>query len=248
MKPLDRVNGYAHVAVRYGLEESIFLDSLMYWYRANRANQRNFQDGRWWTFNSASAFAELFPWWSAKQIRRIIASCKEQGALLSGNYNEDKRDRTLWYTPSDELLKLYNYAEEGESTFPDGKMSVDQMGKCNIEHVNTHVNTKKPITLCGNDPDWTLFDRFWAAYPKKKNKDAARKAWRKLNPDLELCRVMAAALERDKQSREWLKENGDFIPHPSTWLNGRRWEDEHNEAPGGGEAPAPVRPEGGRYI
>ena len=95
-----------------------------------------------------------------------------------------------------------------------------------------------------------LFEQFWNAYPKnrRKKKEAARKAWRKLNPDLVLCRIMAAALERDKQSRDWLKENGAYIPYPSSWLNGRRWEDEPDEALGGEETTAPVRPEGGRYI
>ena len=100
------------------------------------------------------------------------------------------------------------------------------------------------------EADMELFEQFWNAYPKnrRKKKEAARKAWRKLNPDLVLCRIMAAALERDKQSRDWLKENGAYIPYPSSWLNGHRWEDEPDEALGGEETTAPVRPEGGRYI
>ena len=207
MKPLDRINGYAHVAVCYGLEESIFLDSLMYWYKTNRANQRNFEGGRWWTFNSISALADLFPWWSAKQIRRIIASCKEQGALLSGNYNEDRRDRTLWYTPSDDLLKLYNYdcAEEGKSICPDGQVSIAQTGKCNIEHVNTHVNTNTPYSPPEGDkptakppkasrrrreakaaPDWMpeRFAGFWGYYPRGESKQAASPAVSRLQYSL----------------------------------------------------------------
>ncbi len=140
MRALDRISGYAHVARRYGLEEAIFLDSLMFWYRENRANGRNFRDGRWWTYNSVSAFEELFPWWSGKQIRRIAASCKEKGALLAGNYNTDQRDRTLWYTPGDELLALYGLSET-----PEGANELAQMGKCNIEHVKTHVETYTPL-------------------------------------------------------------------------------------------------------
>lgn len=74
-----------------------------------------------------------------------------------------------------------------------------------------------------------LFDRFWAAYPRKQNKERARRAWRRLNPDLALCRVMAKALELDKRSRQWRKDNGEYIPYPSSWLNGRMWENEHNQ-------------------
>lgn len=83
-----------------------------------------------------------------------------------------------------------------------------------------------PIVPQGDNAIDALFDRFWAAYPKKKGKEAARRAWRKLKPDITLCRVMAEALERQKQSRDWRKEGGAYIPYPATWLNGRRWEDE----------------------
>ena len=83
---LTQINGYAHVAERYGFEEAVFLHSLMFWYRTNRGNDRNFHDGRWWTYNSVKAFEEVFPWWNGGQIRRIIIRCREKGALLDGNY------------------------------------------------------------------------------------------------------------------------------------------------------------------
>ncbi len=139
-EPLTQISGYAHVAARYGFEEAVFLDSIMYWYRINRANNRNFQDGRWWTYNSIKAFEEIFPWWSAKQIRRIAASCREQGALIAGEFNKDRRDRSLWYTPGEELIALYTYdAGSGFCTRPNGQMhepggadECAQMGECNI--------------------------------------------------------------------------------------------------------------------
>ena len=108
--------------------------------------------------------------------------------------------------------------------------------------------TRKNIPPIVPHGDSVLFDRFWAAYPKKKDKQAARRAWKKLKPDLALCRVMSAALERQKESREWRKEGGAYIPYPSTWLNGRRWEDEEPEPPGLPDEPPPMRPEGGRYL
>ena len=120
MKPLDRINGQAAVARRYGLEEAVFLDYLMFWYKENRANQRNFRDGRWWTYNSVNALSQIFPWWSVKQLRRIAESCRTKGAILAGNYSADHRDRTLWYTPSDELLALYGTCGEGSCVCPNG--------------------------------------------------------------------------------------------------------------------------------
>ena len=76
------------------------------------------------------------------------------------------------------------------------------------------------------EPDWDLFEQFWRAYPRKQNKERARREWKKINPDQALCRLMSDALERDKRSAQWQKKGGEFIPHPSTWLHGRRWEDE----------------------
>lgn len=70
------------------------------------------------------------------------------------------------------------------------------------------------------------FDEFWKAYPKKVAKTQALKAWSKLKPNEELLNVILSALKREKQSFQWRKDNGQFIPYPATWLNGRRWEDD----------------------
>lgn len=72
-------------------------------------------------------------------------------------------------------------------------------------------------------PESEGFAQFWAAYPRKQAKQAAKKAWQKLQPCPELVTEMLAALERQKVSEQW---QGGIIPHAATWLNGRRWEDE----------------------
>ena len=71
-----------------------------------------------------------------------------------------------------------------------------------------------------------MFDRFWAAYPRHENKPAARKAFAKADPDEELLLTMLTAIEKQKSSSQWQENGGQYIPHPATWLNGRRWEDE----------------------
>lgn len=69
----------------------------------------------------------------------------------------------------------------------------------------------------------TAFDRFWSAYPKKVGKEAARKAFAKVKAPID---VLIAAIEQQKTSRQWTKDNGQYIPNPATWLNQGRWEDE----------------------
>jgi len=75
------------------------------------------------------------------------------------------------------------------------------------------------------------FDRFWQAYPRKTAKPQAAKAFARLRPDEPLLSRMLAALALQRQSSQWQRDDGQFIPHPSTWLNGRRWEDEVSAQP-----------------
>lgn len=72
------------------------------------------------------------------------------------------------------------------------------------------------------------FDKFWQAYPRKVSKKEAQKSWKKINPSLELFEKILKALEMVKQTEQWKKDNGKFIPYPATWLNQERWNDEIN--------------------
>lgn len=70
-----------------------------------------------------------------------------------------------------------------------------------------------------------LFDLFWEAYPRKIGKDAAWGMWQRLRPDVELTSQMIAKVEEQQRSAQWLKDGGQFIPHPRTWLSQGRWQD-----------------------
>ena len=68
------------------------------------------------------------------------------------------------------------------------------------------------------------FFTFYEAYPLKKSKAPAQKAWKRLKPSETLFKKIMEALETQKKTRQWQDKN--YIPHPSTWLNQERWEDE----------------------
>ncbi len=86
---------------------------------------------------------------------------------------------------------------------------------------------RNPIQSESNpNPYMVNFSIFWSAYPKKQAKGKAESAFKKLNPDETLMATIMSAIEKAKKSESWLKDNGKFIPHPATWLNGQRWEDE----------------------
>jgi hypothetical protein len=74
------------------------------------------------------------------------------------------------------------------------------------------------------------FDEFWAAYPRKEAKGAARKAFAKAMKKATV-ETMLDALRWQRQRPQWLKDNGDYIPLPATWLNQERWDDEPSKTP-----------------
>jgi hypothetical protein len=69
----------------------------------------------------------------------------------------------------------------------------------------------------------TMFDKFWQAYPKKIGKQDAEKAFRNVKVPIE---TLLDAIEKQKYSNQWTKDNGQYIPNPATWLRQGRWDDE----------------------
>lgn len=73
---------------------------------------------------------------------------------------------------------------------------------------------------------FTLFDKFYAHYPRKTKRPDAERAFNKIKMSEELFDKIMTALDGFKSSRDWKKDNGQFIPYPATWLNGKQWEDD----------------------
>ena len=84
------------------------------------------------------------------------------------------------------------------------------------------MNTTKELKHLENKRIEDLFAEFYSAYPRKVSKEPSRKAFVKLNPSDDLFVIIMDALELHK--KVW--DDPQFIPHPSSWLNQRRWEDE----------------------
>jgi len=80
------------------------------------------------------------------------------------------------------------------------------------------------------------FQQFWDAYPKKRSKAAAEKAWAKMDCG-ELLDDILAALRLAIESDQWTKEGGRYIPHPANWLSAKGWEDDYSPS----EGPAPAK-------
>ncbi len=77
----------------------------------------------------------------------------------------------------------------------------------------------------------TSFDNFYKCYPKKVGKTKALSAWKKLKPNDDLVEKIIDAVEKSKLTHGWIKDGGEFIPYPASWLNAKRWEDEIDIVP-----------------
>lgn len=95
-----------NIAELYGINCAVLLQNIWRWEQYHAANGNNFYEGRYWTYNSAAAFSELFPYLSKKQIEGALKKLRDNGILLVNNFNKQKWDRTLWYSVSDKGMEL----------------------------------------------------------------------------------------------------------------------------------------------
>jgi uncharacterized protein YdaU (DUF1376 family) len=82
--------------------------------------------------------------------------------------------------------------------------------------------THNPIPNTHNKEYIDRFDIFWKQYPRKVAKPNAQKAWNKIKPDDVVFKKMLDAINQQGLSSKEIQ----FVPHPATWLNAQRWEDE----------------------
>jgi hypothetical protein len=136
------------------------------------------------------------------------AACREAGKKGGGNpsFHETK-----------ELRRTFKGQSKGESKEDSNPSSSISSSASSLKHT--------PLPLEGGAEEEDMFPLFWECYPLKVKKPKALAAFLKLKPDRMLLDCMLEEIERQKQSRAWRKNNGQFIPHPATWLNNREWED-----------------------
>ena len=113
---------------------------------------------------------------------------------------------------------------KGHKTANNNKNKNDNKKENDNKNDNKNDNEETVSRDTGKNDD--LFARFWSLYPRKQDKAKAREAFGKIAPDEQLLATMLAAIETQKQSPQWTRDGGQYIPLATTWLHGQRWEDE----------------------
>lgn len=132
-----------------GDREAIFLYKLWEWCEKNEANDKNFHDGRYWSYNSLRGFTRIFPW-SKREIETTVNKLRDAGLILTAKLSKDPKDTTLSYTVVTEKIGVSPF---GDTLSPNGEM-VSPYGDANLsphgdnpspngETLNEHIKTQE---------------------------------------------------------------------------------------------------------
>ena len=191
------------VAKKLGVGAAIILYNLAY-IQANREAQgddRYFHAGRWWVRHSYESLAEWHGYFSVPQIKRIMKGLLDENHVVKRHL--PGFDRTLYWSVTLNIPHdTKSYDRRNESVPSDSTKSSDVL----------HDNNNKTNSR--------IFEVFWSLYPKKTDKKNARIKFLKLSPEEqeEAIKFLDQKPFKDTEVR--------FVPHPTTFINGARWEDE----------------------
>lgn len=157
--------------------------------------------------------AEVLPYDEA-DIQQMLNDLKDRGFI---NRYEADGQQVIEIPSFARHQRITGKEADSLSRFP--SVSRKRTGKQRGNNGETPGFTGRETEGKGDDK----FPEFWAVYPKKKARDKAAAAFAKVTEPVE---VLIAAVKRAKESDDWQKDRGKYIPHAATWLNGKRWQDE----------------------
>lgn len=140
-----------------GDREAIFLYKLWEWCEKNEANERNFHEGRYWTYNSMRGLTRIFPW-TKRELEGTINKLRDAGLILTAKLSKDPKDTTLSYTVVTEKIGVSPFGDtlspNGETVSPFGDAPPSPHGdnlSPNGETLNEHIKTQ--VITPANKPE-----------------------------------------------------------------------------------------------
>lgn len=130
------------LASKYGIVEAILLNHFCFWLKKNKANNVHAHDGRYWTYGTMKAFAEMYPYLTVNQVRRALERLQEKGLVMDGEYNSKPFDRTKWYSLTDNAM-----AEVGMDFHVDNHCAEVDLPPSGIEQVDNSKCAKSQMEL-----------------------------------------------------------------------------------------------------
>lgn len=153
----------------------------------------------------------LLPNWEKHQSEDRLKEIQLKSAIRVAKHRERQR-----------IVAECNVTETLHVTLPKRICNAD----VTPQNKNSELRTQN-----SDVPTTESFDVFWEAYPKKKAKAEAKKVWLRIKPSKELLNTILKAISAQKETSQWQKEGGQFIPYPASWLNKGCWDDEVETQP-----------------
>jgi hypothetical protein len=148
------------LAKEYGVLEAILINHLCFWIEKNKANDINYFDGNYWTYNSTKAFNKLLPYASERKIKYALKHLKDEEIIQTGNYNEMAYDRTLWYA----------FTKKGQSIVQKCTMERTKKDNGTCENVQPIPDIKPYIKPYINTDNNIIYSTIEEKTPKQEGK------------------------------------------------------------------------------
>tara|TARA_R110000803_G_scaffold35580_1_gene76861 strand:+ start:528 stop:1187 length:660 start_codon:yes stop_codon:yes gene_type:complete len=197
------------IAKKVGVNAATIYHNIQFWCDKNSANNKHFHDGRHWTYNSVSAFAELFPYLSPKQIRTALNKLRAGDYIKEGNFNKAGYDQTKWYADARKVICPQRQVE-----LPSEANAFALKGK--------PIPDSKP----DNKPDIKIhkidFEEFWIAYGQVGSRKTALDKYLIVRRTVDQQTLLDANNRYDQhlKAEEWKQKRGG-----SAWLHQEGWND-----------------------
>ncbi len=150
-----------------------------------------------------------------------VATRQQLDENSTATRRELDENSTEFQNKLDKCLKVSNYLKY-HPTRDDKKPPLESLPSEPSEPSEPNIKNNTPIVPKGDDG----FESFWKTYPKRVGRGAAEKAWKRLKPNTETVQAIIKAIGEQKESANWQKDLGQFVPYPATWLNQKRWQDD----------------------
>lgn len=164
---------------------------------------------------------------SVKSVQRHIKALVRLGLL-----RVERREAAGQYRATNRYILPVDETRRQSDAQPETRRQTDELGDKSGQNYTSPVSHEPPVepSLLNPKVIQAQFDDFWEVYPRKIGKGQARRAWTKAVKDTDPSVILAGA----REFYQWCvrdRTETQFIPHPSTWLNGERWLDERRTDP-----------------
>lgn len=136
------------VAEDVGILPAVILYNIYFWVDYNEKNGTNYYEGHYWSYNSIAAFQRQFSYVTQKQIRTALEKLRNEGYILTANYNKAPFDKTLWYTVTDKAISIMGGEDSSDYIPPAGNTSAEPIHvkeekyKDEIKEIIDYLNSK----------------------------------------------------------------------------------------------------------